>query len=132
MTKYEINCITDTYLLLWSHDVEKDYITLNQIRNHFNYLKEDVFAQFFNSSTFLLYSILDEIYYDSFFQFVCIFIFLSPKQIITLLLSHQQIYSNIFITETQIHQILKLFNRCISSEILEEFYKTYEMDLSKY
>lgn len=99
MTKYEINCIVDTYLLLWSHDVEKDYITLNQIRNHFNYLKDDVFAQFFNSSKLLTFYIIDVIYYDSFFQFVCIFIFLSPKQIITLLLSHQQIYSNIFITE---------------------------------
>lgn len=27
---------------------------------------------------------------------------------------------------------MKLFNRCVSIEVLEEFYKTYEMDLSEY
>lgn len=79
-----------TYLQIWSENKEINYIPVNTFKNKYSSFSSKIYSIFFESG---------EIYYDAFFQFVCIILFLNPTHIMTIILSYIKIYSNICITE---------------------------------
>lgn len=56
-------------------------------------------------------------YYDKYFIFVTIFLFLNPHQIVSLILSMRKVKSNIVITASQIENFLEVFDEDILSSV---------------
>lgn len=52
---YEINCIHDSYLVLWSNNPEREFITINQLRSAYVDLKEELLLSLFDTGIFYLY-----------------------------------------------------------------------------
>lgn len=87
------------YLQIWAENKEINYIPVTTFKNKYSSFSSKIYSVFFESG---------EIYYDTFFQFVCIILFLNPIHIMTIILSYIKIYSNICITQVYIINIIAL------------------------
>lgn len=81
-----------TYLQIWSENKEINYIPVNTFKNKYSSFSSKIYSIFFESG---------EIYYDAFFQFVCIILFLNPTHIMQLFF-HISKYTVIFVLQKYI------------------------------
>lgn len=75
---------------------------------------------------FILLFILGYIYYDQFFQFVCILTLLGFNQVISLILASCKVYSNLFINYDQIIEFVNVFDKDHRADIYSFMRDNYQ------
>lgn len=106
----EIDLIFQSYVKLWYVEPSKNYIPCSKMLNYYPFKLQGVIRMFFQDCIyfFYIYQIAD-IYYDDYFQFVCLFLFFDVDRLILLFLSLSHIHSNIFITNRQLARFVNGF-----------------------
>lgn len=98
VNNYEVNTIIKSYLLVWMNEQKHNYIPCAKLLLYFPTKYHGFIRKFFMDSIFFLINI-ENVYYDYYFVFICIFTFFECSKLIPLFLSMCKIHSNVFITK---------------------------------
>lgn len=85
---------------MWCKSPSQPHLSLTTLSTEYDLIKFNILPIFFQEG---------KVYYETYFQFVCVFVFFNYQQIISLLLSMCYVHSNFMITEVYIYRILILF-----------------------
>lgn len=134
LNKYEVNIIQESYLMLWGRNQSMNFILHSELLTEVDRSYEVLIKKFFMKRIIVtIYNLLEEIYFDDYFMFVCVFIFYEPSQLFSLLLSLCNIHSNIFISKAQLTEISKIFNgKIVSSQFINILSNCSKSDNSEY
>lgn len=100
MNIYEVNLIMKSYVEIWSKSRTSLYVQVEQFLDCYPEETHAFFLQFFQSGIVTA---------DAYFVFVCLFLFFSPSQIISICLANCRVYSNLIITTDQIDSMFQYF-----------------------
>lgn len=75
---------------MWYKAPSTAYISLTTLSSEYDLVKYNILSIFFEEG---------RVYYESYFEFICVFVFFNYQQIISLLLSMCYVQSNFIITE---------------------------------